>query len=161
MNDAAPADAVRAVVSVPLTTEQAFERFTRDISHWWPKEYTWSGKVLETIGIEPGVGGMCTERGPHGFRLDWGRVLVWEPPGRLVFTWQISPSRVPEPDPERSSEVEVRFRADGPQATRVELEHRGFSRHGEGAGEYQAGMASPQGWPYILERFAQAISQEE
>ena len=115
--------------------------------------YSWSGSSLEWIGLEPRVGGPCFERGPHGFRCDWGRVLLWQPPRRLVFTWQIGPTRVPQPDPERASEVEVTFH---PQegGTRVELEHRHVSRHGEGGDAYRAAMGSPEGWSLILERYA-------
>lgn len=127
------------------------------MSRWWPREYTWSGDGLEDIGIERGEEGRCFERGPHGLRYDWGRVIDWDPPGRLVFTWQIGPDRVPVPDPEGGSEVEVRFRAspDG-EATTVTLEHRGFHRHGEGADAYRAGMGSEEGWPFILARFRES-----
>ena len=95
----------------------------------------------------------CFELGPHGFRCDWGRVTVWEPPHRLVFRWQIGAQREPVPDPQRASEVEVRF-ADG----EVRLEHRGFERHGPDAENYRAALASEQGWPYILGRYAARLS---
>jgi uncharacterized protein YndB with AHSA1/START domain len=147
-------DVARVTLEVPLAPERAFARFTDGIGEWWPPEYTWSQAKLEAIGVEPGAGGMCWERGPHGFRCDWGRVLAWEPPDRLVLSWQISPSRVPEPDPERASEVEVRFTPAGDGATRVALEHRGFERHGDGGADYAAAMGSPQGWEYMLGRYA-------
>ncbi len=115
-------------------------------------EYTWSQEALAAIGIEPRAGGSCFELGPHGFRLDWGRVLAWEPPSRLVFSWQIGPTRVPEPDPARASEVAVHFEpADG--GTRVALVHRAFERHGDGAEDYRAAMYSEPGWDYILGRY--------
>lgn len=84
-------------------------------------------------------------------------MLAWEPPHRLVFTWQISPERVPEPDPDRASEVEVSFEPESPSRTRVEFEHRRFGRHGDGAAEYRAALNSPQGWPYILDCYRKAI----
>jgi uncharacterized protein YndB with AHSA1/START domain len=140
--------------TVQLPPDAAFARFTEGMADWWPPEYTWAQQSLEAIAIEPREGGRCYERGPYGFSCDWGRVLVCEPPERLVFTWQISPQRVPQPDPERASEVEVRFAGEGGSATRVELEHRAFERHGEGADGYRAAMDSPQGWPLLLERFA-------
>ena len=83
-------------------------------------------------------------------------MLAWEPPSRLVLAWQISPRREPEPNPERASTIELRFDAEGEELTRVTLEHRDFDRHGEGAGEYRAALASEQGWPYILGRYAAA-----
>ena len=144
----------RSTVTVPRSPERAFVAFVDGFGEWWPPEYTWSQRTLEAIGIEPRRGGLCFERGPHGFRLDWGRVLAWEPPSRLVFSWQIGPARVPEPDPERAGEVEVRFEPDG-DGTSVELVHSGFERHGDGAEAYRAAMDSAQGWDYILGRYAE------
>ena len=145
---------VREEILVPVDPDEAFAAFVDGFGRWWPREYTWSGPVLEELGIEPGEGGLCFERGPHGFRLDWGRVLAWEPPVRLVFSWQISPQRLPVPDPDRASEVEVRFTPEGATATLVRLEHRGWERHGEGAAGYRDGMAAQPGWPLLLQRFA-------
>jgi uncharacterized protein YndB with AHSA1/START domain len=143
---------------IGLSVAQAFELFTSALQTWWPREYTWSGAVLDRIGIEPGAGGFCYERGPHGFRCDWGRVQVWDAPRRLVFTWQIGPHREPVPDPARASEIEVRFVADA-GAARVNLEHGGFERYGEGAVAYRTALASPQGWPYILQCFVEASTR--
>ena len=98
---------------------------------------------------------MCFELGPHGFRCDWGRVLAWEPPGRLVLAWQIGPTRVPKPDPAKASEVEVRFERDG-HATRASLSHTGFERHGEGRGLRRGDGLRP-GGDYILARFADRL----
>jgi uncharacterized protein YndB with AHSA1/START domain len=151
-------DVVSCTCEVPVPVERAFEVFVDELATWWPAEYTWSADVLDTIAIEPRAGGMCFERGPHGFRCDWGRVLTFERPDRIVFSWQVGPGREPVPDPEQASEVEVRFVAGG-EGTRVELEHRGFTRHGEGADEYRAGLGSPQGWPYITDRYVQAAGR--
>jgi uncharacterized protein YndB with AHSA1/START domain len=85
-------------------------------------------------------------------------VLVWDPPRRLAFSWQISPGREPIPDPKKASEVELRFGEEGPRSTRIEFEHRGFSRHGEGAEGYREAMGSEQGWPYILDRYAAKLA---
>ena len=149
MND----DATRHELTVEAPPERAFARFAEELGAWWPREYTWSGDALEAIGIEPREGGMCFERGPHGFRCDWGRMLAWEPPDRLVFTWQIGPSREPVPDPARASEVEVRF-APAAEGTRVTLEHRDFARHGDAGPGYRDALGSEQGWPYMLARVA-------
>jgi uncharacterized protein YndB with AHSA1/START domain len=143
-------------ITVPVAPERAFATFTEGMTSWWPPEYTWAQKVLEEIAIEPAEGGRCFERGPHGFSCDWGRVVTCEPPARIAFTWQVSAQRVPQPDPAQSSLVEVRFTPEGESGTRVELAHRHFSRHGEGADAYEAAMDSPQGWPLLLERFAAA-----
>jgi uncharacterized protein YndB with AHSA1/START domain len=143
---------VHATVLVEASPERAFDLFTVGLGEWWMPEYTWSGPLaLSRIGIEPRANGMCYEIGPHGFRMDWGRVLTWDPPDRLVFTWQISPERVPEPDPDRASEVEVRFTPEG-AGSRVDLTHRGFDRHGGGAQAYRGGMSV--GWEQLLGRFA-------
>jgi uncharacterized protein YndB with AHSA1/START domain len=147
-------EAVHASVTVPVGPEPAFDLFVGELASWWPHEYSWSQEVLEGIGIEPREGGLCSEWGPHGFRCDWGRVLAWDPPRRLLIAWQISPRREPEPNPAKASEVEIRFGGDGDGRTIVELEHRAFDRHGDDGGEYAEMLGAPQGWPYILDRFA-------
>ncbi len=139
--------------AVPVDPAHAFDIFALAMAQWWPPEYTWAGPSLEWIGLEPRVGGPCFERGPHGFRCDWGRVLLWQPPRRLVLAWQIGPDRVPVPDPERASEVELTFLSEEEGGTRVEFEHRHFSRHGAGADAYRAALDSPEGWSYMLRRY--------
>ena len=143
-------------ITVPFPPERAFAMFCEGMTSWWPPEYTWAQRTLEEIAIEPREGGHCYERGPHGFRCDWGRVVTCEPPAKIAFTWQISPQRVPQPDPAKASLVEVRFEPEGENGTRVALAHRHFARHGEGAEDYEAAMSSPQGWPLLLEKFAAA-----
>lgn len=143
---------------VATRPEQAFDVFVDGFGDWWPRAYTWSQDVLETIAIEPHEGGRCFERGPHGFECDWGRVLVCDPPHRLAFTWQIGPGREPVPNPARASEVEVRFDADGERGGRVRFEHRGFERHGEDGEGYRAALDSPEGWDLILGRYREAVA---
>lgn len=144
-------------VTVPLTIDRAFELFS-DLDRWWPMEYTWGQTVAQEIVIEQHAGGFCYERGPNGFRNDWGRVLVYEPPRRLVLAWQVTAAREPQPDPEKSSTIDVRLTPDGAQHTRVTLEHRDFERHGPDAAEYRALMESENGWPFILGRYATAAA---
>ena len=151
--------AARASVVVPGPPDRAFALFSEAMGEWWPREYTWSQAKLQRFGMEPVEGGLCFEVGPHGFRCDWGRVTVVEPPERLVFLWQIGPTRAPEPDPDRASEVEVLFVARGDEVS-VELSHSKFERHGEGSDDYRAGMNSPRGWTYILERFAARVLRD-
>lgn len=149
---------VRHSVQVPKSVEETFGLFVDTLDEWWPAAYTWSQDVLQEMVIEPEVNGRCYERGPHGFTCDWGRVLIWQPPHHLQFTWQISPRREPVPNPAKASEVDIHFEADGPNQTQVVLEHRHFDRHGEGSEKYQEMMDSPQGWPYILRQFETAVS---
>jgi uncharacterized protein YndB with AHSA1/START domain len=146
-------ETLHRAIEVPLSTERAFGFFTNEFALWWPREYTWGQDVVEDIGLEQRQGGLCFERGPNGFRCDWGRVLSWEPPRRLVLAWQISPRREPEPNPVKASTVEITFVAKTPGQTRVELEHRDFQRHGDGALEYRAALASTRGWSWILDRY--------
>lgn len=148
---------VKAGVTLSAPVEHAFHVFVERIGEWWPKAYTFSGDDLAQITIEPRAGGRWYEVDPHGRRLDWGEVRVFEPPTRLILSWAVSAARGQEPR-ERASEVEVRFQPLGPKFSRVEVEHRDFARHGEGAPILRAGMASPEGWPYILREYAEAAS---
>jgi putative hydrolases of HD superfamily len=145
---------LHATVTVKLPVDQAFDRFTAGLSGWWPREYTWSQDTLQDIGMGSAPGAMCYEIGPGGFHCDWGRVLAWEPPRRLLLAWQISPHREPEPNPARASEVELRFDPEEERSTRVSLTHHAFERHGEGGAEYREALAEPRGWPRILARYA-------
>jgi uncharacterized protein YndB with AHSA1/START domain len=160
LNGEGTVEPIRESVRVPVDVERAFGLFVERLNEWWPAEYTWAGEVLEKIVIEEGVGGRCYEQGPHGFECDWGRVLAWEAPRRLLFTWQIAPDRVPQPDPEQASEVEVRFAEAEEGETEVTLVHRNFERHGEGAAEYRAALGSEQGWAYILSPYV-ALAQSQ
>jgi uncharacterized protein YndB with AHSA1/START domain len=149
---------VHAAISVGVGIEDAFATFVDRFGSWWPRSSSWSGEALQSMTLEPRPGGLLSEHGPHGFRLDWGRIVAWEPPHRLAFTWQVAPDRTPEPNPSRASEVELRFRAAN-GGTRVELEHRGFERHGAGAEAYRDGMASDDGWPRLLAAYAAAVQR--
>jgi uncharacterized protein YndB with AHSA1/START domain len=147
---------IHCAVHVDLPADRAFAFFTEHFAWWWPREYTWGHDVLEDIGIEPRQGGLCYERGPYGFRCDWGRVLEWSPPHRLRLAWQIGPRREPQPNPEKASTLEITFAADTPRRTHVLVEHRDLGRHGTGAAEYRAALDSPQGWRWILSRYLAA-----
>lgn len=140
-------------VHLPVTAERAFELFLDDFGTWWPREYSWSGPDgLQSMGIDPRVGGPLYEIGPHGLRWDWGRVLDVERPRRIHFTWQIGPDRVPVPDPAQASEVIVLFDPIEERATTVAVEHKLWDRHGERAGEYREAFADA--WPTALARLA-------
>lgn len=140
-------------VSVAVPIERAFEVFTARFGTWWPADYHIGRAEMVDAILEPKVGGRWYERGEDGSECDWGTVLHWEPPTRLVVTWQINGQWQYDPDPAHASEVEVRFIADGPARTTVELEHRHLARLVDGAGIYQA-IGGAGGWTSVLESFA-------
>jgi uncharacterized protein YndB with AHSA1/START domain len=149
---------IRRTLHLSNPAAEAFIVFAENMADWWPKEYTWSREVLEDIGIENKKGGLCYEIGPHNFRLDWGRVLEYEPPSKIRFTWQISPNRVPEPDPSKASEVEISFIEEDEIKTRLEFEHSKFENHGNDGNIYRELMDSPEGWDYILICYSEYLS---
>jgi uncharacterized protein YndB with AHSA1/START domain len=104
--------------------------------------------------LEPRVGGRACGRDVNGAESDWGRVLVYEPPTRIVVSWDINLQWTREADPARASEVEVRFRPNGPGSTRVELERRHLERHGDGWERMRDAVGSPDGWTSLLSRIA-------
>lgn len=142
---------VEAHVTVATEVEAAFSAFTAGLGTWWPQAYSWGPDQLDRHELEPRPGGRVTEFHDTGYELDWGRVVEWNPPTRLVLEWAIGPDRVPCPD--TPSRVTVQFLADG-DSTRVEVLHDGFESHGEGARDYAAALGSEQGWPYILQQYA-------
>lgn len=147
--------AIEETVTVALTLDQAFALFTDGFGAWWPADYTYAGAVgLSSISLGMKSGDLCHEIGPHGFRVDWGRLLDVEPPSRLRFLWQIAPDRTPQPDPAQSSEVEVRFTPTASGETLVRLTHSGFGRYGEAGAAYRDEMASAYGWRLILQALA-------
>ena len=148
---------VRHEVVVRGTPEEAFASFTGRMDEIKPKEHNLLGSPIVSTTFEPHVGGHIVDRGEDGSECRWARVLVFEPPDRLVFSWDIGPTWQVERDPARSSEVEVRFIAETPERTRVELEHRNLDRHGENWESLRDGVASPGGWPLYLQRFADCV----
>jgi len=150
---------IQASVTVNASVEDAFAGFTDGMGTWWPRALTWSGELLERIGIEGRAGGFCYEIGANGMRLDWGRVSSWEPPHRLAFSWQIGPGRAPQPNPARASQVEVSFEATTGERTIVTVTHRGWERHGEGAAAYRDEFADAGAWRTILDSYAGAVAR--
>ena len=98
------------------------------------------------------------DRGVDGSECRWARVLVYEPPNRVVISWDISPYWQIETDPEKTSEVDVRFIAETPERTRVEVEHRNLDRHGDGWEQTRDAVDSDGGWPLYLQRFAELLA---
>jgi uncharacterized protein YndB with AHSA1/START domain len=145
---------VRRQVVVRAPIEQAFATFTERFGDIKPPEHNLlSVPVVESV-VEPRVGGHILDRGADGSECRWARILVWDPPGLLVFSWDIGPTWQVESDPALASEVEVRFTAEAPDRTRVELEHRHLDRHGPGWEGVSDGVADPEGWGLYLERYA-------
>jgi uncharacterized protein YndB with AHSA1/START domain len=147
---------VRTDIVVDAPAERAFKVFTERFDRIKPREHNMLGVDIAESVFEPRVGGRVYDRGADGSECQWGRVLVYEPPVRIVFSWDISPAWQIESDVDRASEVEIRFVADGPERTRVELEHRHLDRHGDGWEATREGVGGDQGWPLYLARFAPA-----
>jgi uncharacterized protein YndB with AHSA1/START domain len=147
--------AVRAQIVVEAPIQRAFRVFTEDFDSFKPREHNLlSVEIAETV-FEPHQGGRIYDRGVDGSECQWARVLAYEPPNRVVFSWDISPQWQLETDLEKTSEVEVRFTAVGPKRTRVELEHRKLYRHGEGWEGERDAVGGDEGWPLYLRRFAE------
>lgn len=153
------ATVVRHEVVVPGTPERAFAAFTERFDDIKPREHNLLGAPIVSTTFEPRVGGHIVDRGEDGSECRWARVLAFEPPDRLVFSWDIGPTWQLEGDPENASEVEVRFLAEGPDRTRVELEHRHLDRHGPGWPSLRDGIDADQGWPLYLERYATLLKE--
>ena len=157
MTTSAGATSIRHEVVVEAPLERAFSVFTDGFGSFKPRDHNLlSVEIAETV-FETHEGGNIYDRGVDGSECRWGRVLAFEPPERVVFSWDISPRWQIETDPESTSEVEVRFVAETPQRTRVELEHRNIDRHGEGWEAARDGVGSDEGWPLYLERFAEQL----
>jgi uncharacterized protein YndB with AHSA1/START domain len=150
---------VRKSVRVGAPPERAFAIFTDGMGRWWPKSHHIGAADLEALVIEPKAGGRWYERGVDGSECEVGKVLVFEPPTRLVLAWQLNADW--KFDPGLITEVEVRFMADGANATRVELEHRNLERYGERADVFRTTIDSPQGWGGLLQLFKQTAEQDE
>jgi uncharacterized protein YndB with AHSA1/START domain len=149
---------VRRQVLVQAPIEKAFAIFTERFGDFKPREHNLlAAPITETV-FEPRVGGHIYDRGTDGSECHWARVLVYEPPQRVVFSWDIGPTWQIETGPENTSEVEVRFIPESPQRTRVELEHRNLDRHGPGWEAVRDGVGDDAGWPLYLDRYAALLA---
>jgi uncharacterized protein YndB with AHSA1/START domain len=160
MSTHAAGTSVRDSIVVEAPIEQAFRVFTEDFGSFKPPEHNMlQVEIAETV-FEPRVGGHLYDRGVDGSECRWARVLAYEPPERVVFSWDISPHWQIETDLEKTSEVEVRFIVETPERTRVELEHRNLDRHGEGWEGLSEGVGGGDGWPLYLQRFAGVLGEQ-
>jgi uncharacterized protein YndB with AHSA1/START domain len=132
---------------------RAFDVFTAGFDRWWPRDHHIGKSPMTRAVIEPRVGGRCYSEQEDGTDCDWGSVLAWEPPRRIVLAWQITSEWSFEPDLAKSSEVEVTFTEEPGGVTRVDLEHRHLERHGAGAQRMRDGVDSANGWGLVLQLF--------
>ncbi|TDV55294.1 SRPBCC family protein [Actinophytocola oryzae] len=148
---------VTKTVTVDAGRERAFAVFTERFATWWPKSHHIGAADLADAVIEPKVGGRWYERGVDGTECDWGVVLAYDPPARVVLSWHLQGDWSYDPDPARASEIEVTFTEEADGCTRVELVHRHIERH-RGADDVVSGVDSPGGWTGILTDYAEAAS---
>jgi uncharacterized protein YndB with AHSA1/START domain len=145
---------VRRTIVVDAPIEKAFAVFTERFGDFKPPEHNMLRVPIAETVFEPRVGGHIYDRGTDGSECRWARVLVYDPPQRVVFSWDIGPTWQVEADPDNTSEVEIRFVAESPERTHVELEHRNIDRHGPGWEAVRDGVGHDQGWPLYLDRYA-------
>ena len=152
-------DAVVVSVQVDATQARAFEVFTDRFGTWWPMDTHHIGDkdAVEAV-MEPRAGGRWFERAADGTECEWGSVLEWDPPARVLLAWHLTPEFAYDPDPALATEVEVRFIPEGPASTRVELEHRGFVVHGDRAAGMRSAVGSDGGWAGLLRIYAAAAA---
>jgi uncharacterized protein YndB with AHSA1/START domain len=154
-----PDDAVvRREVVVNASIASAFSTFVDRFGDFKPAEHNLLGSPISETRFEPRVGGHIYDIGVDGSECRWARVLVYEPPDRVVFSWDISPQWQLESDAANSSEVEVRFVAESSERTRLELEHRNIDRHGPGWESVHDGVGDEAGWRLYLDRYADLLA---
>ena len=155
MTTQASETSVRHSIVVEVPIERAFSVFTDGFGTFKPREHNMLTVDIEETIFETHVGGNIYDRGVDGSECRWARVLAFDPPDRVVFSWDISPQWQLETDLDKTSEVEVRFIAEASDRTRVELEHRNLDRHGEGWEGVRDGVHGDQGWSLYLDRYAE------
>lgn len=151
---------VRHSIVVDAPVERAFEVFTGDFGKFKPREHNLLAVPIAETVFEPRVGGHIYDRGADGSECRWANVLAYEPPHRLLLSWNITPQWRLETDPNKTSEWEVRFIAETANRTRVEIEHRKLERHGAGWESVRDGVDADQGWPLYLQRYADLFGRE-
>jgi uncharacterized protein YndB with AHSA1/START domain len=160
MNTRISAAPIKQSIVVEAPIERAFKVFTEDFGSFKPREHNLLASPIAETVFEPRVGGHIYDRGIDGSECRWARVLAFEPPHRVLLSWDISPRWQIETDPDKTSEWEVRFIAETPNRTRLELEHRRLERHGEGWEGVRDSVEGDQGWPLYLQRFAELIAHK-
>jgi uncharacterized protein YndB with AHSA1/START domain len=159
MNTHRASASVRHSIVVEAPIARAFKVFTEDFGSFKPREHNILAVPIADTIFEPRVGGHIYDRGVDGSECRWARVLAYEPPNRLLLSWDINPRWQIEADPDKTSEWEVSFTAETDSRTRVEIVHRNLERHGEGWEGVRGGVDSDQGWPLYLQRFHDLFSR--
>jgi uncharacterized protein YndB with AHSA1/START domain len=160
---------VRKSVRVKAPVGRAFSVFIEQMETWWPASHHIGKTPFEAIFVEPRVGGRWYERNAEGQHCDWGRVLEWDPPHRVTFSWHVGPQQHENPEAEwgfnpdlaKASEVDIRFTPENNGMTLVELTHSKLERHGEGYEKLRELFDGPTAWAGILELFAKKVSEQE
>jgi uncharacterized protein YndB with AHSA1/START domain len=150
--------AVRREIVVNVGQERAFSVFTGKMATWWPAEHHIGNQPFAEIVVEPKTGGRWFERDANGVECEWGTVRAWDPPRRVVLSWHLNGEFQWVADPAQASDIEIRFIAESPTSTRVELEHTGFERHGKTAEALRLAVDTPDGWSRTLTVFAAALA---
>lgn len=151
---------VRKTIEVKASAARAFEIFTADFDSWWPRSHHIGKAPMKRAIIEQKAGGRCYSEQTDGTDCDWGSVLVWDPPARVVIAWQINTDWTFQPSVAKSSEVEIRFTPQPSGMTRVDLEHRLLDRHGAGAGTMRTTIDSENGWGMLLKTYADRVARD-
>ena len=151
-----PAPVKRSVV-VKTDVSRSFTAFTSRMGHWWPRSHSIGSTPHVDVIIEPRVGGRWYERAADGSECEWGKVLTWDPPGRLILAWQLNADW--KYDPSLVSEVEITFTALEATVTRVDLEHRNLERYGDRAADIREKLGSDRGWLGVLKSFVADTEQ--
>ena len=157
----AAAAVVRRQIVVQAPIEHAFSVFTERFGDFKPPEHNLLGVPIAATVFEPKVGGHIYDKGIDDSECRWARILAYDPPNRVVFSWDISPQWTVETEPDNASEVEVTFVAETSERTRVELEHRHIDRHGPGWQAVSDGIANDEGWPLYLQRYAALFAEDK
>lgn len=150
---------VRKQIVVQAPVEKAFAAFTERFGDFKPREHNLLGAPIAETVFEPRVGGHIYDRAEDGSVCRWARVLAYDPPDRVVFSWDIGPTWQLETELANTSEVEVCFVPEADGRTRVELEHRNIDRHGPGWPAVSDGVAGDGGWPLYLARYATLVGE--
>ena len=151
-------NSIRKVISVAAPQAIAWRVFTAGMSSWWPLAHYKIGRANAVAAVvEPFAGGRWYERGDDGSTCDWGKVLAWEPPSRLLLTWDIGADW--KHDPELGTELEIRFVVEAENRTRVELEHRRLDRYGARRDEMRNIFDKSGDWGRLLVRFAEVAAE--